>query len=273
MSIALLTLSLLLAPAQTEPQAAPPASTDAASATDDIEFVGDENGTQSDGSAALPEDDEPKDTTPPSIDDIAIAVMNPDAAPIATALLSDDSSGVEKATLFVRKREERRFTEVALKHTNGGMFIAQIPGGLQKTGFFYYVEVYDAAGNGPAQVGSEEKPLWVDPAVTPTIQRIADPDPGDGYRIHPGLVAGVLIAGVAATIASSWFWYDYAVVIPQKKAVIDGDSGISEADRNEFLAQVQTKALGDIAIGSVLTTVGLATTATGVGLAFFALDE
>ncbi|MCP4500007.1 MAG: hypothetical protein GY822_08610 [Deltaproteobacteria bacterium] len=170
---------------------------------DDLEFV-DGNDTPQD----LPEEDLPpleddviKDSTPPTIDDIAVAATNPDAAPFATGVFSDDNSGIQKAIIFVRAVGAEEYEAVSFDAGEGGMFLAMLPMGLQRSGFDYFVEVSDAAGNGPAQIGTEEKPYRIEAAGEGALAELkAGNIEKAPYVVHPAwsmLALGTGIVGLA----------------------------------------------------------------------------
>src|SRR5438128_2128039 len=108
------------------------------------------------------------DTDPPIIEDLAAAASNPDAAPIVSAMLSDPGSGIGTAYVHYRGVGSTSWEKAELKGAANGLFIARLPDGLQKSGFDYYVEATDVAGNGPTRIGSENAPIRVDRATEAT---------------------------------------------------------------------------------------------------------
>lgn len=224
--------------------------------------------------AALFASQAPSDVEPPLIEDLAVAAANPSAPPMITAVFSDDSSGVRLAEAFFRAPGAAVYEKVEFSPGEGGIFIARLPDGLQRTGFEYYVEVHDAAGNPPARLGSADRPLAVRAATETTAERLARQSAEDEvhHGIHPGWTMLALGAGVAAAAASGWFWLDFATVVTPQIAKLDAqlaDASLTPGTRAAL--EEQRRAYGnaqviDAATGSVLGVVAVAGLATGITL-------
>lgn len=254
-------------------EATPEAGDEPAAPKDEIEFV--EGGAPA---APLPlplpvPAPEAEDTTPPRIEDLAVAAANPDTAPLLTAVFTDDYSGVAEAVVRFRAPGEAAYRSVSFEAGSGGLFLARLPDGLQRTGFEYYVEVFDAAKNGPAQLGSAEAPLQVAAAKEGTLARLAREEREDvAGAVHPGWVMLAMGTGLATGAASGFFWYDLlAVVQPNLEKVnqeLDGGS-LTPARAAELEAQraaLEGSSTGNAIVGAILGVVAAAALTTGVAL-------
>ena len=284
--VSALTCALLALPlsARARPQAETPAAKEAAPAGDDVEFVGDDAPQQVEAtSEGMPLPDSAADVddkAAPLIEDLAVAAGNPTTSPMITAVITDDWSGVERAEIFFRRTGELEYQKTTLSPGAGGLFIGRLPDGLQKSGFEYYVEVWDAAKNGPARMGTPEAPLPVAPAKEGTLQRIERQErEALAGPVHPGWVMLAMGTGVVATAVSSWFWYDlFKTVLPGLETVNQNlaSPNLSEADRQKNLeAQLayEQARTGNLAIGSIVGVVGVAALGTGIALMIASVGE
>jgi len=94
---------------------------------------------------------------------------------------------VLEALVYVRVEGIVGFTRVAMKAFPEvpGIFVAHVPAALVGAGFAYYLEAYDADGNGPGRAGSPDAPFQVtavssDLPVAPPVTaqpRVVAPEP------------------------------------------------------------------------------------------------
>ncbi len=211
-----------------------------------------------------PGDGSREDTTPPLIEDLAVASQSPGVAPMITAIITDDWSGVEDAAVYYRPLAGGAYKKVQLVAGRGGVFVARLPDGTQLDGFAYYVEVFDAAGNGPARMGSPEQPFTVVPAVEGTSARLEREQlRAEIGPVHPAFMVLSLGGGILAAAGAGVFWLDYANINGQLATEPPG------ARRKEL----EDAALGDVAIAGVLSVVAVAALASGVGLLIYAALE
>lgn len=217
------------------------------------------------------------DVDPPLIEDIAAAAAHPDAAPVVTVMMSDRGSGVGAAVVVVRGpgQEWQRVPLVGNGEGESALFIAHLPDGLQRTGFDYYVEASDRAGNGPARIGSPEQPIAVDAAREPTRARLerqalAQTAPTQ-MSIHPGFIMLGYGVGILGAAGAAGYLIDLNISTRRLAAVEDelASSGLSEeraAALNEARAGYQDAVVYDTAIAVVLGVVGVAGLVTGTAL-------
>lgn len=213
------------------------------------------------------------DHEPPVIEDLAVAAINPDAPPMFTAIFTDDYSGVERAEVYFRTPSATTYSVVAFTPGQGGLFLARLPDGVQKEGFAYYVEVWDAARNGPTRLGSPEAPLSVAPAVESTTARMAREERArNAGKVHPGIVMGVMGAGIVLGAASGLFWYDLANVVEPAIAAREAElasAALSESRRAELEASRDSllrSRSDDLLAGSLLAAGGGVALISGVVL-------
>jgi|GEM_PF-2229009 len=276
-----LPLMMMLA-AQTPAPAAPPADGAAEASTDDgqgvdndeLEFVEGNDTPQDLPQDELPpvEPEEVQDKVAPTIDDLAIAATNPISAPVVTAVFSDDNSGIDTAYIYVRPVGSEAFKQVAFDAGEGGMFMTVLPLGTQETGFDYYVEVKDAAGNGPTRIGSEEAPLRISAAGPGALEDIRQSKmQKDGYAVHPAwamLSLGIGVVGLAGAAGMSGIAVS-AVDVQQQWAARAQQSGNTEAEQREaerMYADATNAIIIDSGAAALLGIVGVSAVATGVTL-------
>lgn len=205
------------------------------------------------------------DANPPLIEDVAVAASSPNTAPMITAVITDDWSGVERAHVYYRPPGQSEFQQAALTPGTGGLFVARLPDGTQSTGFEYYVEVWDAANNGPARMGTPEEPYRIEPASEGTVERLErEQAVREMGPVHPAWMMLSLGGGVLAAAGAGIFWLDFLNLQGQLA---------SENDPTRRTA-LEDAILGDVVIGSVLGVVAAAGLATGIGLLVYsALEE
>lgn len=200
------------------------------------------------------------DTDAPIIEDVAAASSNPDAAPVITVMMSDRGSGVGTALVHFRA-PGGEWQKTDLKGGTSGLFIARLPDGVQRSGFEYWVEASDIAGNGPARIASPDRPIVVEKATEPTMVRVerqrAAADAAAPVHIHPAWLMLSLGVGVAAGAGAGAFALDIGNVQQ------DIDTEQPTGDRAAELQQARTI---DIAAAATLGVVAVAGLGTGVVL-------
>jgi hypothetical protein len=213
-----------------------------------------------------------EDFEPPIIEDIAAAASDPAAQPVITAMISDRGAGVATATVHYRARHEPGWRRAELKGGRAGLFIARLPDGLQRTGFEYYVEAVDAAGNGPVRIGSPEAPIEVERATVATRDRVPEPRIEEaGSRIHPGWLMLSLGAGVLAGAGAGAYGID---LLGLNNKIGELDAALARTDlSDEQRARIGVRkdglegaAVQDAVIASVLGVVSAAAVVTGTAL-------
>lgn len=214
----------------------------------------------------------PSDLEPPIIEDVAAASSSPQAAPVITVLMSDRGTGVGTSSIFYRALPTGTWLKAELRGGTSGMFIARLPDGLQISGFDYYIEATDVAGNGPARIGSRELPIRVERATMPTLerlerQRFVEPGPA----IHPAFLMLSLSVGVLAGAGAGAYALDLGGTNDRLAGVRSELARTDNSDqrRNDLLvnqAALESAIVGDTVITSVLGVVAAAGLATGIVL-------
>lgn len=214
----------------------------------------------------LPDIQEDVDETAPTIDDFAVAAGSPDAAVRVTAVVTDDASGIEAVEIFYRIAKDAEYAKVTLEPQQGGLFMGILPDGPQRSGFAYYAQARDAAGN-VATLGDPERPYKVDAPRESGLARlerskqVVENEP----TVAPIWIAATLGVGVIGAAGAALFLVDFArlwfVLLPQ------------ETTGTVRHTQIQQLAYGDAIIGGVLAVLGLAGLVTGTGLLIFAALE
>ncbi len=148
-----------------------------------------------------------------------------------------DASRVAFPRVYYRQSGETRYQVTSLVH-KGERFLAEIPAhAVSRNGVEYYLEAFDAHGNGPAHHGSARMPHRVKvSAATPTTRPVAATQPGKGGAEVPAAtpwykrwwvwtVAGVVVAGsVTAIVVAAT--YDDSITVhlqadpPQRPGVV-----------------------------------------------------
>lgn len=214
----------------------------------------------------------PTDVEAPIIEDVAAAASNPDAQPVITVMMSDRGTGVGTAFVVFRPASHEPWTRAELRGGTSGLFIARLPDGLQKSGFDYYIEATDVAGNGPARIGSPEVPIRVERATVATITRIAEQkivEPGPA--IHPGWLMLSLGTGVLAGAGAGAYAIDLNGLNNKIGDVDEALAGtdLTDDQRARLAARrdaLETAALQDTVMATVLGVVGAAGIITGTTL-------
>jgi hypothetical protein len=219
------------------------------------------------------------DVEAPIIEDIAAAASSPDTAPVVTVMMSDRGSGIGDAAVVYRLPGSAEWKRAPLQGSGtagSSLFIAHLPDGLQRTGFEYYVEASDKAGNGPARIGSAEAPVPVAKATEATSKRLdrqreAEQDQSTAVTgIHPGWIMLALGTGVLAGAGAGAYLIDLSIS-SSRKAAAEADLRKSPtADQRQDLEAArdgyQNAIVYDAAIASVLGVVAVAALATGTAL-------
>jgi hypothetical protein len=210
-------------------------------------------------------DSGPVDSIPPTFDDVAVAAGRGGAISRVTAIVTDDMSGVESVVVFFRTPDEILFREAKLVAGEGGLFLGQLPKGIQNRGFSCYLEAKDAGGN-VAQLGTQERPFVVAAAGESDLVRIerqenyTEPEPA----IHSAWIALALGTAVVVTVAATAFWIDFVRI----------QILLREPLTPAYREQVEQAALGDLAIAGVLSALAVVSIGTGTTLLVVAaLDE
>ncbi len=204
------------------------------------------------------------DTNAPVIEDFAVASGNWGTAPRITALISDDNSGLELAIVFYRATEQDTYEQTNLYAGSGGLFMAVMPDGFQQTGFQYYCQVVDAAGN-VAFLGGPGRPFVVDPAIPnkkpppPKLEKVPGEDE-EVFTISPFWVFVPAVAGVVSTAISAYWWTDFSGYYLELQA-----TNLSEGKRSEK----QLYAFGDALGGTVFAVGAIACFAGASGILIY----
>lgn len=222
----------------------------------------------------------PSDVDPPVIEDVAAASSNPRAAPAITVMMSDRGTGVGNAFVIYRALPSGEWQKADLKGGTSGLFIARLPDGLQVTGFEYYIEASDIAGNGPSRIANAQAPIRVDRATQATTERLRDAREAAnvGPAIHPAFLMISLGVGVLAGAGAGAYALDLGS-IGGRIADVDTEldtGGLSDARRAELLAArggLETAQRGDLVIASILGVVAVAGLATGITLVALSATE
>lgn len=215
----------------------------------------------------------PQDADPPIIEDVAAAASSPQAAPVVTVMMSDRGTGIGNAAVVFRALNASEWQRAELKGGTTGLFIARLPDGLQRTGFEYYIEASDIAGNGPARIASAAAPIRVDAATVATTERLKEARAAEavGPAIHPAFLMLSLGVGVLASAGAGAYALDLASIGARIEDVdTELDSGSpSDARRAELIttrASLETAQRGDLVIAAVLGVVAVAGLGTGITL-------
>lgn len=200
------------------------------------------------------------DLEPPLIADVAAAASNPDASPIITVMMSDPGTGVGDAVVHFRP-PGGPWQRAELKGGTSGLFIARLPEGTQRTGFEYWIEAKDIAGNGPTRIASAERPIVVEKANEPTVARLerqrAEAEAAEPIHIHPAWLMLSLGVGVAAGAGAGAFALDIRAV----QQIID-----EEQPTGVRLRELEQARTADLTAAATLGVVAVAGLTTGVVL-------
>jgi hypothetical protein len=215
----------------------------------------------------------PSDREPPVIRDLAVAAASLSAAPVVTAVI-EDATGIDRGIIYFRAMPalpSKPYESVTMPGGHTGLFIARLPDGLQRTGFEYYVEVHDSAGNPPTFLGGADHPYFVDPATDDTLARLERAKVSKPQGIGPGWPMAALGVGVLGSAGSAAFFLHYALLQSRGPAIASElNDPSTSADERTLLVKEQKDAPGlmvlDVSAGTVLGVVGLAGLTTGIVL-------
>jgi len=217
--------------------------------------------------------DDGADRDPPSIEDFAIAAENPNAAPNITARITD-ATGVERAIIYYRAlpaQGARSYEQLTLTGGKTGLFIARLPDGLQRTGFEYYVEVHDAAGNPPATLGSADQPFLIEGATQDTLSRLKEEEALQPKKLNPMWPMAAFGIGVLAGAGSAAFFVHYGLLNSRDGEIVRqlGDTNLDANTRNALLKEQQdanSYRVTDLFAGGALGVAGVVGLVTGAVL-------
>lgn len=217
--------------------------------------------------------DAPTDVEPPIIEDVAAAASNPRAAPVITVMMSDRGTGVGNASVVFRALPSGEWQKAELKGGTSGLFIARLPDGLQVSGFEYYIEANDIAGNGPARIASAQAPIRVERATLSTTERLQEERDAAhvGPAIHPAFLMLSLGVGVLAGAGAGAYALDLASIGVRIEDVDTelARAGVSDARRVELQAargELEAAQRADVVITTILGVVAAAGLGTGITL-------
>ncbi len=128
------------------------------------------------------------DTRPPKISHTPVAEAPAGKVLTLTAQITDDSE-IFEPTLYYRAAGTKRFLSASLSRGNGATFTASIPGVAMTGVVEYFIEAYDAHGNGPARFASDKAPQKVrtvagEPAKV-AAEPVAPPPPPPPEPVQP----------------------------------------------------------------------------------------
>jgi hypothetical protein len=254
----LVTLAVNLAEATPHPAAAPaamPASKPTTSATTTTPAPPPEVPA---APTPAPAAQRPLDSDAPGIEDVAVASSNPDVAPVVTAVLSDNGSGIGSAIVSYRVDGAAEWQTVALAGKPGDNWVGRLPDGTQRTGFSWCLDVTDKMGNA-GHLGTRERPFAVPAATEGTLLQL-EHEPQKG--VHPAWVMVAFGAGVLSGAGAGAFAIDLATSTTRAKNAADATTRTA----------LQKAITQDAAIASVLGVVGAAGIATGIMLLVFSAE-
>ena len=212
------------------------------------------------------------DVESPIIQDLAAAASDPQIAPLISATIVDHGTGVAQATVFYRLTGETDWKNMVMTGGSSGLFLARLPEGSQHSGFSFYVEAVDVAGNPPTRIGSAEEPTQVPPATESTADALSRAAAADvPMHLHPAWVMLGFGVGVVGSATSAIFILDLVTTFRGIERIDNELDRVGlAAQRREELEQDraawQDAQTSDIVVGSVAGVIGIAGLATGVGL-------
>lgn len=213
-----------------------------------------------------------QDREPPVIEDVAVASENPQAAPIVTVVMFDRGTGVGASSIFFRSSPDDAWQTVELKRSGAGLFLARLPDGLQVSGFSYYIEAYDIAGNGPERIGSAAVPLHVERATMSTLQRLEQERMVEpAAPLDPAFLMVSLGVSVLAGAGSAAFALDLVDTNLRLAEVANELLRTDNSDERRSVllssqAQLENAAVGDGVITATLGVVAVAGLVTALTL-------
>ena len=198
------------------------------------------------------------DSDAPGIEDVAVAASNPDVAPVITAVLSDNGSGIGSAILSYRVAGAAEWQTLALAGTPGDNWVGRLPDGPQRTGFSWCLDVTDKSGTA-GHLGTRERPFEVPAATEGTLSQL-EHEPQKG--IHPAWVMVAFGGGVLSGAGAGAFAIDLGTSNTRLKNTVDTTTRTA----------LQHAITQDAQIASVLGVVGAAGIATGIVLLVFSAE-
>ena len=124
--------------------------------------------------------------------------------PVVVEVQASDVSGVKRVVVNHRIVGNRGFSSVKLERDGRGRFVATIPGvAVMRPGVEYYVEAWDALGNGPGLKGSAAKPIIIKVRGGPRASPASGgPTPWYKQWWVWAIASGVIVAAGGAGIAA-----------------------------------------------------------------------
>jgi len=207
----------------------------------------------------IPVEEPVDDSEPPVFEDVAVAAGSPRSPARVTAVVTDDASGITVVLIHYRRGPAGPFEQLGMTPGEGGMFAAQLPAGLNRTGFYYYVEARDAAGNSSA-VGSSEHPFRVKAVPESEYDRVKRVEEAEKERegINPLWPAIAIGAGVVGIAIGGYLWFDTYSIYDTNLVGVDASSAAAQPYVNAIII--------DVAMAIPLTVLGIAGAATGATL-------
>ncbi|MGC4116903.1 MAG: hypothetical protein QM765_20540 [Myxococcales bacterium] len=124
---------------------------------------------------AVPSAARAADTKPPKIVHIPIGEAPSGKALPVNAAITDESD-IFEPTLYYRAAGTKRFLSASMSKATGAIFTATIPDVAMTGVVEYFIEAYDANGNGPARFASDVKPQKIK-TVKGAEPKVAEPTP------------------------------------------------------------------------------------------------
>jgi hypothetical protein len=170
------------------------------------------------GAPALAQELAPRVDHPP-----VTRVTRGEAASLQATIVSPIGRPIMEPAIFVRLSGATRYSRVPLAPdaTVKDLFVGRLPDALVSTDFDYYLEAFDADGNGPGRAGSPEAPFHVAVVAPVPVARpetpaqhvqtiLLTPTPPKEPRTHTataalGILGGFFAgAGACAFVGAQW---------------------------------------------------------------------
>lgn len=198
----------------------------------------------------------PPDTVPPVIGHTPVAHAPRKSELIIRARITDESDVFAPSVSYRLAGQSERWRSVAMKSVEGeeDTYTAAIPGSDVTGDLEYFIEAFDALGNGPATVGRADAPLRV--LATEELQTPVLVVERGGVPVGPIAVAG---SGVLMTAVGAALWFTAAGRVEEIDAKYAAGQGRLPVD-----AEATRAAMGRSQIGSALMIAGGAAMAGGV---------
>jgi len=210
------------------------------------------------------------DTVPPTITHTAITTAPAGKPLTVTAEITDDSE-IFEPTLYYRAADAQKFLSMSMLGT-GSIYTATLPAAALDKDVEYFLEAYDAMGNGPARFASDTAPQRIAVQKAPVVAEVKPPvekdpkqpvvdvvkpgepeaAPGRTMKIAGWSLVGVGVASLAAGTyfgISSGSLRDEAVNEPSARLANDK---LEDARSNATLANVTLIAGGVLAAGGAV---------------------